>query len=229
MSRVLVVGPTRLYRDALTQALASTRWVTTVGSAAGVEEAVAQVRELRPSVVLVDLPLLEGHRLIRLLNGIRIAAKLVAIAVPETEDDVIGWAEAGASGCITRDSPLAELPDLLKGVERGELLCSSHAAGLLFGHVKRLAAGSPRQGPAPRLTRREAQILRLVAQGLSNKEIARALCIELPTVKNHLHHIFEKLRIQRRAEAAAWARAYGPDPHPAAATGTGVPRPPATD
>ena len=103
MSRVLVVGPTRLYRDALTQALASTRWVTTVGSAAGVEEAVAQVRELRPSVVLVDLPLLEGHRLIRLLNGIRIAAKLVAIAVPETEDDVIGWAEAGASGCITRD------------------------------------------------------------------------------------------------------------------------------
>ena len=69
----------------------------------------------------------------------------------------------------------------------------------------------------------------MVAHGLSNKEIARALCIELPTVKNHLHHIFEKLRIQRRAEAAAWARAYGPDPHPAAATGTGVPVPPAPD
>jgi two-component system, NarL family, nitrate/nitrite response regulator NarL len=128
--------------------------------------------------------------------------RVVALGVPETDGHVLACIEAGVAGYVPRDGSLETLVATLMGVDRGEVLCSPRIIGSLFRRVAELAAQP--QPPLERLTVRELEILELIDQGLTNKEIARRLCIELSTVKNHVHNILEKLQVRRRADAAAW-------------------------
>ncbi|HEX7241600.1 MAG TPA: response regulator transcription factor, partial [Longimicrobiaceae bacterium] len=125
--------------------------------------------------------------------------------IVETEDVVLACAEAGVSGYVSRGASLDDLVGALRSVARGELVCSPHIAGSLF---RRVAALSERReaSPAAVLTPREREILGLIDQGLSNKEISRRLRIELSTVKNHVHNLLEKLQVSRRGAAAACLR-----------------------
>jgi DNA-binding NarL/FixJ family response regulator len=209
MIRVLLVSPTRLYRDALAAALDATGRMTIVDTPSGVDEALASVRTLRPDVMLVDLPRSQVYRLIPSLQQAEGATRVIAFAVPQTESDIIGWAEAGVWGCLTQETPLENLPSFVEAVRRGEIACSNGAAGLLFRHARAIVTTAVRDRSEARLTHREIQILHLLAAGLSNKEISRKLSIQVPTVKNHVHSIFTKLRIRNRSEAAAWAHAGG--------------------
>lgn len=204
---VLIVSPTRLNRDALAAALEATGRLTAIATRGDIDGALASVHELRPDVVLVDLPVSLVYRLIVSLQQERTATKVIAFGVPQTESDIVAWAEAGVQGCLTQETPLEELPSFIEAVQRGEIACSNGAAGLLFRHASAIVSSAARDRAEARLTPREIQVLRLLAAGLSNKEISRRLSIQVATVKNHVHSIFTKLRIHERSEARVWA--YG--------------------
>ena len=206
MVRVAIVSHVRMYRDGLATALAQDERFDVVVTAATAAGAVAGIRRERPDLALVDTTTVDVRAAVRELRGAARALPVVAIAVPESDQRVVECAEAGVAAIVTRESELATLMNTLQSVQRGELLCTPRVAASLLRRVGTLAADRP-PGATTALTTRERQVVGLIDDGLSNKEIARELCIELPTVKNHVHHILGKLRVRRRAEAAAWARA----------------------
>jgi DNA-binding NarL/FixJ family response regulator len=204
--RVLIVAHIRLYREGLAQVLTREPTLSVVGMAASREEAVAAARALQPDVLLLDLAMTESRDLVRQLQAAGSSVKVVAIGLIEVEGEVLSCAEVGVAGYVPREGSLEDLVAAVESVGRGELLCSPQIAGTL---LRRLAALARERGPeseGPRLTHREREIVGLIDRGLSNKDIARQLCIEVATVKNHVHNILEKLSVRRRGEAAAKVR-----------------------
>jgi len=209
VTRVLILAEVGVHREALAGSLGRNSHCDVVAAVAGVEEAVAALEEAGPEVVLVDMPTPAGADAARALVAAAPEIKVVALAVPEVERDVIAFAEAGASGYVAREGSMEDLVAAVESVARGECLLSPDIAAKLFRRVATLAR-EPRLEPIQEtLTARELDVLRLIEQGLSNKEIATALSIELPTVKNHVHRILEKLNVRRRTAAAARARRLG--------------------
>jgi two-component system, NarL family, nitrate/nitrite response regulator NarL len=207
MIRVLIVAEVRLYREGLAEVFAREDDVAVIATAAGVAEAFAAAVEARPDVTLVDLGAPGGVAVARGLSEAVPATKVIALAVREVEEEVVALAEAGVTGYVTRDQSLDELRAAVRSVAAGETLCSPWLAATLLRRVAELARDRTVSGDAARLTVREREIVGLIDDGLSNKEIARRLTIELSTVKNHVHNILEKLHVERRSEAAAAARA----------------------
>jgi DNA-binding NarL/FixJ family response regulator len=138
--------------------------------------------------------------------------KLLVVGVPDSEIDILHCIEAGgASGYVLKDASLGDLLSNIEAIKRGETLCSPRIAGLAFRRVSTLAHGNngDRQGITSGLTRREEQIIKLVEEGLTNKEIAVDLRIEVSTVKNHVHNILDKLQLQDRYAAARRCKELG--------------------
>ena len=174
---------------------------------ASAEEALAAVAQVHPNVALVDMATDGALETIRALALTSPEVKIVALAVPEAEGEVIACAEAGISGLVSRDASLDDLLHSIASVARGEMVCSPRVAASLLRRVRTLAAERAGEPVDPHLTAREMQILRLIEdEGLSNKEIAQRLCIEVPTVKHHVHNLLEKLGVRRRSEAVARIR-----------------------
>jgi DNA-binding NarL/FixJ family response regulator len=135
------------------------------------------------------------------------ATRVVVLGLPAGDQALLDCAEAGAAGYVSRDASLADLKAALQSAVLGELRCTPRDAAALLRRVALLAA--QRSGPAPTgaaLTQREVEIAGLIDGGLSNKEIARRLGIEVSTVKNHVHNILEKLQVHRRGEAVSQLR-----------------------
>jgi two-component system nitrate/nitrite response regulator NarL len=209
VTRVLIVAGVGFYREALARSLGGDGRVGAVGTAADLEEALAALDEVGPEIVLVDMPTPAGADAVRALVAAAPEVKVVALGVPEVEPQVIAFAEAGASGYVAREGSMEDLVSVVESVARGECLLSPDIAAKLFRRVATLAR-EPRLEPMDeRLTARELDVLRLIDEGLANKEIANALSIELPTVKNHVHSILKKLDVGRRTAAAARARRVG--------------------
>jgi DNA-binding NarL/FixJ family response regulator len=152
----------------------------------------------------------------------------VALAIHEEDAEVIACAEVGVAGYVPRDGSVQDAVDVILAVARGEARCSPRIVGSLLRRIAALAAERQGNGHAapPGLTAREAEILTLLQQGLPNKTISRRLGIELATVKNHVHSIFGKLGLRRRAEAAvlvhsADAKNGGDDDEPSVDTAAG--------
>jgi len=200
--RLLVVSGVRLYREGIAALLARVPALTVAGVAGDAGEAVAALAALRPDVVLLDTALDDAAAAVGAIREASTAARVVALAVAEEEEDVLAFAEAGVAGYVTRDASLDDLLDAVRGAARGELRCTPEMAGRL---LRRLADLADARGPRPaaaHLTTRERQVLRLLDEDLSNKEIAVRLGIEVATVKNHVHNLLEKLNVSRRSEAA---------------------------
>jgi two-component system, NarL family, nitrate/nitrite response regulator NarL len=210
--RVLVVVRTRLYRQGLADALRTRSGIAVVGAVASHEDAVARVSSDRPDVILLDADLVgDAARLVAAAPDCRV----VALAVDATEKAVIPLAEAGVAGFISRDHSIDELVAELERVSRGETVASQEVTGLLLRRVFAAVNDAPSPDLRARLTKREREIMDLVEGGLSNKEIARTLSIQLATVKNHVHNALRKLEVGGRAEAAALvqpARSSAPGP-----------------
>ena len=205
MIRTLVVSDIRLYREGLADALARGGRCEVVASAADVFAALDGVQLHRPDVVLLDLALLDADEAVAELAGTDPPVKVVALGVREVSSEVIALAEAGVAGYVTRDATLDGLVDVVESVARGEMVCSPRIAALLLRRVA--AAGATRaSADDARLTRRETEIVGLIEDGLSNKQIAQRLSIEVATVKNHVHRILDKLGVDGRAAAAAQVR-----------------------
>ena len=200
--RVVVASPTRLYREGLAASLANVSTLDIVGTATDVKDSVDAIAALHTDVVLVDA--LGAAECARLLAAAAPSVRVVALSVTEADADVIPLVEAGVAGCLTTEQSLDDLAELIVSVARGESPCSPSLAAMLVRRIAVLAAEQrARTRDTTTLTRRELEILRLIGRGLSNKEIAAALHIELATVKNHVHNILEKLNVNGRTEAAA--------------------------
>jgi two-component system, NarL family, nitrate/nitrite response regulator NarL len=207
MIRLFILADIRIYRDGLAEILARRGGIKVVGTAADLGSALAAISATRPEIALVDVAMPDGIAAVRSVLRAAPEVKVVALAVPDAEVNVIACAEAGVSGYVTRDESLDDVVEALESVTRGEMLCSPRMAATLLRRVTALAAGET-GGARSRLTARELEIVELIDQGLSNKEIASRLFIELATVKNHVHNILEKLQVQRRSDAAAHLRAH---------------------
>jgi two-component system nitrate/nitrite response regulator NarL len=203
--RTFILVGVRLYREGLERFLQAHASVEVIGSSARPSEAIDRIHDLRPDVVLVDLGMVDGRSAAR---RIRMAseARVVALAVSETGAEVVAWAEAGMAGYVSRDGSLDDLVATIERASRGETLCPPTIMASVIERLAAHANGPSQLEDRPQLTRREREIIGLIDQGLSNKEIARALSIALPTVKNHVHNILEKLQVRRRAEVPSVLR-----------------------
>jgi len=201
--RILIVSGVRLCREGIALALGRTEAVDVLGAAAPFE-AFACVAALAPDAVVLDSSLDDGLVLARRLREVASDAKIVAFAVSPIDRDVIAHAEAGMSAFVPRDGSIDDLLGAIQQAMRGEFACSPRLTALLLARIAALSTGQPAHEHA--LTQREKEIVLLVEQGLSNKEIARRLSVGTATVKNHVHNILEKLQVRRRGQAAARMR-----------------------
>jgi two-component system, NarL family, nitrate/nitrite response regulator NarL len=199
--RVLVASHIRLYREGLERVLRELPELTFVGSAGSAAEAVEQTQKLSADVALLDMAMSGAFSVAKALARGGGPSKLVALGMPEDETQVLSCAQIGIAGYVTRDGSMEDVVAAIKAAARGEVHCSPKVASSLFRRIAGMSAERPRRSGDGALTAREAQILKLVQQGMSNKMIARTLGIELSTVKNHVHTILVKLGIHRRAEA----------------------------
>ena len=205
--RLLIVDDLRLHSDALATVLLREAWVATVETAADADEALARLSSMASAVVLLNMTTAGSIAILSAIVSAAPHADVVAIGASETEQQVIACAEAGVAGYLLRQESLTQLRAIIESVARGETICSPHVAATLLRHVATLAAQRQSAVGTAQLTVREREVLQLIDQGLSNKDIAQRLSIEVRTVKNHVHNILEKLQVHRRGEAAARMRA----------------------
>ncbi len=201
MIRVFIIADVRFYREGLQVVLSQEPAIDVIGAAAHSEEAVGRIRELIPDITLLDCATPQGPSAVRTLLAAAPDVKVVVLAISEDESQVVHWAEAGISGYVSREAPLTNLVTTIESVARDEMPCSPRVAARLAQRVGALAAGFHPAPAEPQLTRREYEIVDLIDQGLSNKEIARTLHVALPTVKNHIHSILSKLQVHTRLDA----------------------------
>jgi two-component system, NarL family, nitrate/nitrite response regulator NarL len=201
---VLIAGDVRLYREGLARIIGAHPRFTVVGSTGQVGDVVNVARARRPELVLVDLAAPGSMNAIHELTAESISS--IAIGIPETDREVVECAEAGVAGYVTREGSVADLIATMETVVEGDMHCSPRIAAILRRRVAALAARPPVLAERVRLTARESEIVALIDEGLSNKEIGQRLSIQLATVKNHVHNILEKLQVQRRGQAAAFVR-----------------------
>lgn len=207
MSRILIASGVRLYREGLSHVLSRIEGFSVVATARDGRETLDACCDLRPNVTLLDLAMPGSLALIGQVAKLRSDAAILALSVPDLQREVVACAEAGATGYVSRDASIDELVAAIRSGLRGEFRCPPRIAQTLMRRVHRLAHAATESTAEPaRLTRRQCEVLELIAQGLSNKEIAQQLCIEVSTVKNHVHTILEKLRVERRTQAAAALR-----------------------
>lgn len=201
--RVLLVSDVRIFRELLSgwcSRHASVRIVAADGCRDGV---VACARARRPDIALIDMRTPDSGELAHALAAAVPTVRLVGLGLSETEDNVLAYAGAGFAGYVPRETPLQDLVAVLRGIARGEVRYSRRITASL---LQRLASLAGPNGRGVRLTARESEIVPLIDEGLSNREIARRLAIGLATVKNHVHNVLEKLQVHRRGEAAARLR-----------------------
>jgi two-component system, NarL family, nitrate/nitrite response regulator NarL len=203
---VIIVSDTRLYREGLALSLASVDRVVVVGVAGSVASALTCIEEKIPDVALLDFAMPDALALPHAIAAAQVRVKVVAFSVTETEDEVCECAEAGIAGYVARNGSKEDLIAAIENAVRGEVHCPPRVAASLFHRLAAHVQTTRQRPPEAPLTGREQDVIALIDRGLSNKEIARQLKISLPTVKNHVHNILEKLQVSRRGAAAALLR-----------------------
>jgi DNA-binding NarL/FixJ family response regulator len=174
-----------------------------VGTASAAADTLKHVELLTPDIVLLDMCMTDAFAVAKQIPRVSRGTRIIALGMPEVEAEIIACAEMGIAGYVPRGGSLDDAFEAVHAVARGEPRCSPRIAGFLFRHIANLSHTRSSADPVVGLTAREAQILRLLQEGLSNKMISRNLGIELPTVKNHVHSLLAKLGVHRRAEAVS--------------------------
>lgn len=199
--QVVVLTPVRLLGDGLARCLGTRSNIQVLAVVKDLTALRAAVPGGYGGLVLVDVT--QG---IELYDVQTIAeqwpdARLVALGLREQHSEVVRCGRSGFSGYVSREATIEELCESLAAIAAGRLLCPPEISGGLLRALRSREMGSLGEAPDPELTRRESEVLRLVARGLSNKEIASELSLSVATVKHHVHRILEKLKLPRRVEA----------------------------
>jgi two-component system, NarL family, nitrate/nitrite response regulator NarL len=196
----MVLTDVRLYREGLAQLLAGNASVELVGAGPITQDTFRAVIAARPDVVLLEAAVACRMTVVQELVP---TTKVVAYGVQDEGREGLRCAEAGVAAFVNGEATAEELVHTILGAARGEFCCSPRISAMLVERLSVLARGTREDRSESRLTQRELGIVTLIDEGLSNKEIASRLGIALPTVKNHVHHILEKLHASRRAQAAS--------------------------
>jgi len=202
--RVLIVDDHSVVREGLCMFLVRDPDLEVVGEAADGAEALEQARQLRPDVVVMDLlmPVLDGIAATRAIRRELPETEVLALTSVLESASVVEAIRAGAIGYLLKDAQAAELRRAIKAAAAGQVQLSPQASAHLLGAIRTPELPEP-------LTPREMDVLRLLAQGQSNKEIARALDLVEETVKSHVRHILAKLGVQSRTQAVLAAIRLG--------------------
>jgi len=209
---VVVFTDQRLLSECLTEILDGHSEVDSVESVANSEQLRSLLNTASPDVILVDYGTPGSVSTIHLVSHQHEDIRVVAFSVPETEHNVVECVEAGAASYLPRDGSLKDLITAIKGALRGELYCRPRVAAMLSRRLAAVVSNRDYGVFGASLTEREREIVELIEQGLSNKEIAGRLSIRVATVKNHVHNILEKLNVHRREAAAALMHGRGSIP-----------------
>jgi DNA-binding NarL/FixJ family response regulator len=210
--RVLLADDQRVVREGLEMLLGLLPGIEVVGSAADGEEAVRLAVARAADVVLMDLrrPRVDGIEATRRLADARPAARVIALTTYADEPTVLSALRAGARGYLTKDAGAEEISRAISAVARGEAALDHAVQHYVIGAVVQAEAAALPDG----LTPREAEVLALIAEGLSNQEIADRLVVSPATVKSHVNRVFAKAGVRDRAQAVAYAYRSGLAPSP---------------
>jgi len=204
--RVLLADDQRVVREGLGTLLGLLDGIELVGTAADGEEAVALAARHDPDIVLMDLrmPRVDGIEAIRRLNG---RTKAIALTTYADDESVLGALRAGARGYLTKDAGADDIHAAIKAVARGDAALDPSVQH----HVLAALTEEPASGAdlPDDLTPREAEVLKLIAAGLTNGEIADRLVVSAATVKSHVNHICSKIGVRDRAQAVVYAYSHG--------------------
>jgi len=210
-TRILLVDDQPLFRGAIASLLNGEPDLMVVGEAENGLEGVEKAATLKPDLVLMDveMPLMNGVEATRRIREQQPATKVVVLTVSESDEHVFEAIRIGAHGYLLKDLRPEQLFDMVRSVLRDETALSPAIAGRLVAEFREGGGASKVTSPEPpadepSITRRELEILQLVAEGLSNKEIGKRLWITEGTVKNHVHNALEKLHMTNRIQAAAY-------------------------
>jgi DNA-binding NarL/FixJ family response regulator len=210
--RVLVVDDQALVREGLMTLLAVAPGIEPVAAAADGEQAVALCTRHRPDVVLMDLrmPKLDGVEATRRIRAAQPDTEVVVLTTHADEESILDALNAGARGYLTKDAGITEISRAVHAAADHQALLDP----LVQSRLIAAAGARPRPAPAPTslpddLTPREAEVLKLIAAGLSNGEIASTLVISDATVKTHINHVFSKIGARDRAQAVHYAYTHG--------------------
>jgi two-component system nitrate/nitrite response regulator NarL len=206
--RVLLVDDHILFRKGIANLLSAQTDMEVIGEAGDGREALQKARELMPDLILMDIvmPGMSGREATKFIKEEMPYVKIVMLTVSERDSDLFEAIRGGADGYLLKDLEPAELYRMCRGVFRGEAPLSPLMAAKILREFSSLAdVRADAAGPAGKLTPREIEVLELVVQGRTNKEIGESLCLAENTVKNHLRNILAKLHLRNRAQAAAYA------------------------
>lgn len=205
--RVLVVDDQELFRRGLTMLLGVEPDIEVVGEAGDGVTAAEMATELVPDIVLLDvrMPRRGGLETCVQIKEQVPTARIIMLTVSDEEGDLYEAVKNGASGYLLKDSSIDEVAQAVRVVAEGQSLISPMMAAKLLDEFKEMSREDKESVPTPRLTDRELEVLRLVARGLNNREVAKQLFISENTVKNHVRNILEKLQLHSRMEAVMYA------------------------
>jgi DNA-binding NarL/FixJ family response regulator len=217
MIKTIVVSEIKIYCEGISHFLSAAQSIVVTCAFNDGEKAIAFIKEDQPDVVLLDMATSGSCGLAQQIHDLNKDINIVALAVPYDEKNIIQCAEVGITGYVPREASIDELIEAVMRAARGECYCPPKIAACILNKVRQVAASAKRKCLSPirevqqepsclsalydNLTRRERQIASLLAKGLSNKQIARNLSIEVSTVKNHVHNVLVKLDVKSRNQA----------------------------
>jgi len=209
--RILLVEDNRILRDGITALLDKEKDFTVTGLSDGGRDVVAMTRKVKPHVVLLDLGLesKNGLEIVENLKKEFPGIKIIGMGLAPSQADIMEFVQAGADGFILKDATLEDVANTIRSVSAGRIVLPSSMTTSLFFQIAEhaLLKGKRNLRGATRMTQREKEIIALISDGMSNKQIASNLNIATFTVKSHVHNILEKLELQSRLQIARYSRA----------------------
>lgn len=210
--KLIIVDDHKLFREGIKALLAVTDDIEIVGEAEDGAIAMNRIREIEPDVILMDInmPGLNGIRVTEQILAQHPQTRIIMLTMLEDDASIFHAMRAGARGYLLKGAEPEEVLSVIRAVAEGQALFGPAIATRLMQYFKELSAKpAVSDSPFPELTDRELELLRLIAQGLNNQEIAQKLVLSPKTVRNHITNIFSKLQVADRAQAIVRAREAG--------------------
>ena len=205
--RVLIVDDHPVVRDGISMMLSREKDFQVVGEAMNGLEAVAKAQELSPDVILMDLrmPEMDGVEAMRQITELRLGARFIVLTTFDTDEYIFHAIEAGAKSYLLKDSSREDLFNAVRAAYRGESLIQPSVASRVLDRFAQISKQTGHGGPSDILSERELEVLRLMATGAANKQIAASLSVSESTAKTHVANIFQKLGVNDRTGAVTLA------------------------
>ena len=209
-TKIVIIEDNRLLREGIAVMINEQADLKVVGSFGEIENSFSKILNLKPCIILLDLGL-RGQNSLAVVKSIKTKApgiKIIMMDLLPVHSDILDFVKAGVSGFILKEAAVQEFLKTIRTVAEGEKVLPPHMAGSLFSQiVERVVNGTPKKSlmQAVRMTKRERQVIELIADGLTNKEIGQRLHLSPYTVKSHVHNILEKMALHTRVQLARYA------------------------